>query len=229
MPEKKHAQIPDIAVLKWRNIADLLAQVAQVPAATINIVEDNSLRIIGASQGNDATFKEDARIDMGQGLRIYCAAVIQAREKLIIPDATKSDFWKDSEGARAGFVAYAGVPIFNPDGDIFGSICLFDKKPNNFEGPIVRLMEEFSEIVTGHIQIISKNAQLEDTLKEVRTLQGLIPICANCKKIRDDKGFWQKVEVYLEERSNARFTHGLCEDCIQKLYGKEKWFREKDK
>jgi hypothetical protein len=229
MTEKKNLRIPDIALLKWRNIADLLAQVAQVPAATVNIVEDNTVRVIGASQGNDAPFKEDSRIELKPGLKVYCAAVIQAREKLIIPDATKSEFWRDSQGAKAGFISYAGVPIFNPDGDIFGSICLFDRKSNNFEGPIIRLMEEFSEIVTGHIQIITKNIQLEDALKEVRTLQGLIPICANCKKIRDDKGFWQKVEVYLEERSNARFTHGLCEDCIQKLYGKEKWFKEKDK
>ncbi len=229
MADTQNLRIPDIALLKWRSIADLLAQVAAVPAATVNIVEDNSLRIIGASQGEGNTFTEDSKFDLKSGLRIYCTAVIQAREKLIIPDATKSEFWRESEGAKAGFIAYAGVPIFNPDGDIFGSICLFDTRPNNFEGPIVRLMEEFSEIVTGHIQVITKNMQLEDALKEVRTLQGLIPICANCKKIRDDKGFWQKVEVYLEERSNARFTHGLCEDCIQKLYGKEKWFKEKDK
>ncbi|OGR44658.1 MAG: hypothetical protein A2X35_04955 [Elusimicrobia bacterium GWA2_61_42] len=229
MADPHKLRIPDIAVLKWRNIAELLAQVAAVPAATINVVEENYLRVIGVSQGPGAPFQQDERVEMKPGLRIYCSAVVQAREKLIIPDATKSEFWKESEGAKAGFVAYVGVPVFHPDGDIFGSICLFDRKPNTFEGPIVRLMEEFSEIITGHLSIITKNLQLEDTLKEVRTLQGLIPICANCKKIRDDKGFWQKVEVYLEERSNARFTHGLCEDCIQKLYGKEKWFKEKDK
>jgi len=227
MSDSHKLSIPGIAFLKWKNIADLLAQVAGVPTATINMVEETHIRIIGTSQGSD--IKMNDTIELKPGLRIYCAAVIQAREKLLIPDATKSDFWKGSEGAKAGYVAYAGVPIFQPDGDIFGSICIFDRKPNNFDGPIIRLMEEFSEIVTGHLSIIAKNSQLEETLKEVRTLQGLIPICANCKKIRDDKGFWQKVEVYLEERSNARFTHGLCEDCIQKLYGKEKWFKEKDK
>jgi len=144
----------------------------------------------------------------------------------VIADAGKSDFWKDSEGAKAGYIAYAGVPIFHPNGDIFGSICIFDRKPNNFDGTIIRVMEEFSEIITGHLDLISKNTQLEETLKDVRTLQGLIPICAQCKKIRDVKGFWQKVETYLEERSGARFTHGLCEDCMQKLYGKEKWFKK---
>jgi len=191
------------------------------------MVEGNFLRVVGASQGKDLPFTQDEAVEMQPELRMYCTAVIQSREKLIIPDATKSEFWKTSAGAKAGFIAYAGVPIFNPDGDIFGSICLFDRKPNAFEGPIIRLMEEFGEIVSSHLSIIAKNSQLEETLKEVRTLQGLIPICAHCKKIRDDKGFWQKVEVYLEERSNARFTHGLCEDCIQKLYGKEKWFKNK--
>jgi len=221
--------IPDIAVLKWRNIAGLLAKLADVPAATINIAEEGVIRVIGTSSGENRAPEPDQIVNMKPGLKIYCASVMQAREKLIIPDASKSDFWKDSEGAKAGYIAYAGVPIFHPDGDIFGSVCLFDRKPNSFEGPIVRLMEEFSEIITGHLSLIVKNTQLEETLKEVRTLQGLIPICAQCKKIRDDKGFWQKVEVYLEKRSNARFTHGLCEECMEKLYGKEKWFKEKDR
>lgn len=228
MTDTNKLNIPGIALLKWRNIADLLSQLAEVPSATINMVEGDTIRVIGVSQGQDKPFDEDARIPLKTGTRVYSAAVVQAREKLIIPDASKSDFWKDSPGAKAGYIAYAGVPVFQPDRDIFGSICLFDRKPNSFEGPIIRLMEEFSEIITVHLSLIGKNSQLEETLKEVRTLQGLIPICAQCKKIRDDKGFWQKVEVYLEKRSNARFTHGLCEDCMEKLYGKEKWYKEKD-
>jgi len=225
MPDTNKLRIPNIAVLKWGNIADLLAQLAGVPAATINIMEDDAIRVIAPSHGPDSPFKPDDLVKLKPGLKTYCSAVIESREKLIIADAAKSDYWKDSEGAKAGFIAYAGVPIFHPNGDIFGSICIFDRKPNGFEGPIIRLMEEFSEIITGHLDLIGKNTQLEEMLKDVRTLQGLIPICAQCKKIRDDKGFWQKVETYLEERSNARFTHGLCEDCMQKLYGKEKWFK----
>jgi GAF domain-containing protein len=228
MADLRKLRIPEIALLKWRNIADLLAEVAGVPAATINILEEDNMRVIGASSGPDKPFPENHVIKLYPGIRLYCAAVIQAREKLIVTDATKSEFWKDSEGAKAGFIAYAGVPVIQPDGDVFGSICLFDRKPNLFEGPTLRLMEEFADIMSGHLSLITKNSQLEDALKEVRTLQGLIPICAQCKKIRDDKGFWQKVEVYLEGHSRARFTHGLCEECMQKLYGHEKWFKEKD-
>lgn len=229
MDENKRMRIPDIAILKWQNIADLLAEVAGAPAATINMLDGDLLKVIGSSSNSANTIKKGEEVSISAKSKVYCAAVIQAKEKLIIPNALKSDFWKDSDGVKAGYIAYAGVPVFQPDGDVFGSICLFDTRENAFSGPVMRLMEEFSEIITGHLSLIAKNTQLEATLKEVRTLQGLIPICANCKKIRDDKGFWQKVEVYLEEHSNARFTHGLCEDCIQKLYGKEKWFKEKDK
>ncbi len=60
--------------------------------------------------------------------------------------------------------------------------------------------------------------ELREALAEIKSLQGIVPICANCKNIRDDKGFWQRVEVYLSDHSNAKFSHGICPDCIKKLY-----------
>lgn len=64
--------------------------------------------------------------------------------------------------------------------------------------------------------------ELQEALARIKTLSGLIPICANCKRIRDDKGYWRRIEKYIEERSEAEFTHSLCPDCEQLLYGKEK-------
>jgi len=61
-------------------------------------------------------------------------------------------------------------------------------------------------------------AELQNALNKVKTLNGLIPICASCKKIRDDRGYWQEVEAYLSQHSDAKFTHGLCQECLQKLY-----------
>jgi len=60
--------------------------------------------------------------------------------------------------------------------------------------------------------------QLNETLSKVRTLSGLLPICASCKKIRDDKGYWQKLETFVHEHSNAEFSHSMCPDCMEKLY-----------
>ena len=60
--------------------------------------------------------------------------------------------------------------------------------------------------------------ELKDTIEKVNTLSGLLPICASCKKIRDDNGYWQQVEMYIREHSEAEFTHSLCPDCVKKLF-----------
>ncbi len=60
--------------------------------------------------------------------------------------------------------------------------------------------------------------RLESALANVKTLTGLLPICCGCKKIRDDQGYWNQVESYVAARSDARFSHGLCPDCAQRLY-----------
>jgi hypothetical protein len=59
---------------------------------------------------------------------------------------------------------------------------------------------------------------LQDALANVKSLSGLLPICASCKKIRDDKGYWSQVEGYIQKHSDATFTHGMCPDCLKKLY-----------
>lgn len=59
---------------------------------------------------------------------------------------------------------------------------------------------------------------LKEALNNVKRLQGLIPICASCKKIRDDKGYWEEVESYIHDHSDVEFTHGICPDCMQELY-----------
>ncbi|MBN2705341.1 MAG: PAS domain S-box protein [Deltaproteobacteria bacterium] len=60
--------------------------------------------------------------------------------------------------------------------------------------------------------------RLEKALEEVKVLSGLLPICASCKNIRDDQGYWQQIEAYLGEHAEVEFTHGICPDCIRKLY-----------
>ena len=60
--------------------------------------------------------------------------------------------------------------------------------------------------------------KLQSALSEVKTLRGFLPICASCKKIRDDKGYWNLIEAYISAHSDARFSHGLCPDCARKLY-----------
>ena len=66
--------------------------------------------------------------------------------------------------------------------------------------------------------LIREKEQLDKALKEIKTLSGLIPICSNCKKIRNDEGYWEQVEVYVMSHSDAAFSHSICPDCASILY-----------
>ena len=72
-----------------------------------------------------------------------------------------------------------------------------------------------------------QNAELQDALTKIKTLKGLLPICANCKKIRDDRGYWNQIEAYIEQHSEALFSHGLCPECLEKLYADQEWYQKK--
>ncbi|MBZ0265008.1 PAS domain-containing protein [bacterium] len=61
-------------------------------------------------------------------------------------------------------------------------------------------------------------AELHKAIEQVKTLRGIVPICSSCKKIRNDKGFWEMLEVYINEHTEAQFSHGVCPDCMKKLY-----------
>ena len=75
-----------------------------------------------------------------------------------------------------------------------------------------RRMVELQETLAARIE------ELGQALEEIKTLRGILPICASCKKIRDDQGYWQQVEVYVHDHTDAQFSHGLCPECIRKLY-----------
>ena len=67
-------------------------------------------------------------------------------------------------------------------------------------------------------ELAMRNEELEKAIKEINTLRGLIPICAHCKKVRNTKGAWQQVEVYVSEHTEAKFSHGICESCAKDHY-----------
>jgi hypothetical protein len=75
-----------------------------------------------------------------------------------------------------------------------------------------------NELVATKRELQQKTMELQEALDRVKLLNGMLPICASCKKIRDDKGYWQGVEEYISSHSEAHFSHGLCPDCMKRLY-----------
>ncbi len=73
------------------------------------------------------------------------------------------------------------------------------------------------------LKILQEKKQI---LEETKVLRGLLPICASCKKIRDDNGYWNRIELYIEKHSDAHFSHGICQDCQEELYGDQEWYKK---
>ena len=80
---------------------------------------------------------------------------------------------------------------------------------------LVREIEERKRVEKEREKLIH---EIQDALAQIKKLSGLLPICASCKEIRDDEGYWNQVEVYIRDHSEAEFTHSICPDCMKKLY-----------
>jgi len=73
-------------------------------------------------------------------------------------------------------------------------------------------------------ELLDKKNELLESLEKVKLLSGFLPICASCKKIRDDKGYWNQIEQYISDHANVEFSHGICPECSEKSYGKQQWY-----
>lgn len=107
---------------------------------------------------------------------------------------------------------FSKATIVEPDGKISGS---------------VGVMVDITERKKAEAEKERLIKELQEALTTVKTLTGLLPICSNCKKIRDDKGYWNQIETYIHQHSQAEFSHGICPDCAKKLYPEFDLYDEK--
>ncbi len=123
---------------------------------------------------------------------------IMQGEKEVVCDTLK----KDDSGTEKAFIVTAR-PFFDANKEIIGIVESFQdiSKRKRAEDAKEDLIEE-----------------LQKALEEVNLLSGFLPICASCKKIRDDKGYWNQIEEYIRDHSEAEFSHSICPECAKKLY-----------
>ncbi|GKS57671.1 hypothetical protein YTPLAS18_11980 [Nitrospira sp.] len=104
-----------------------------------------------------------------------------------------------------------------------GAMDFITKPVNTIEltarvGSALALKQEMDRRKAREQELEERNGELRTALSEVKVLRGLIPICAGCKKIRNDHGYWQQIEEYIQDHSEAAFSHGLCLPCAKRLY-----------
>ena len=95
------------------------------------------------------------------------------------------------------------------------SLATWETGSGKYFTGIIRDITERKQIEIDRERLI---AELRNAIEEVKTLSGIIPICAHCKKVRDDKGYWEQVESYVAQHTKAQFSHGICPKCVEKHY-----------
>ncbi|NCC51845.1 MAG: response regulator [Spartobacteria bacterium] len=106
-----------------------------------------------------------------------------------------------------------------------GEIYRYLTKPLNQPEEIITTLRQaldYQRLRRDRLELVEnlekRNTELEAALAEIKQLRGLLPICAYCKRVRDDKGYWEQIEAYVQKNSDASFSHGICPDCMRKHY-----------
>lgn len=118
---------------------------------------------------------------------------------ILMPYSLHAEGWYPQVGGRERYLIFDASPVFGRDQKLLAAI---------------ETLQDISELKRTEEERKRLNIKLQDALDRIKTLSGLIPICAWCKKIRDDKGYWNQIEEYLEQHSDASFSHGVCPDCF---------------
>src|SRR5246127_558561 len=123
------ALVPSEIIKKWQEIVDLLAAIIHVPSAVVMRVEPSNSEVLVASDCKPS-----------EAGSLYCETVMKTRQPLLVPDARRDERWKSSPDIKRGMVSYLGVPISLPNGEIFGTICVYDNKSNEYSQLYLRLL-----------------------------------------------------------------------------------------
>lgn len=113
---------------------------------------------------------------------------------------------------------YAGAPLLTPDGYGLGSLCVIDHQPRKLRAEQATMLEGLARLVVTQLELRRVSQELATVASNLKNLSGLLPICAYCKGIRNDQGYWEQVEAYIESHTHAEFTHGICPPCVLKHF-----------
>ena len=193
----------------YDDITALAAYVCDAPIALISLVDESR-----------QWFKSRVGLNRQETPRdvAFCAHAILQSEPLIVRDALKDARFADSAlVTRSPHIRfYAGFPLASPEGFALGTLCAIDRKPRQLSPGQKTAMQSLARQVMALLELRRVSARMADALDNIKTLHRLLPICAWCKRIRDDKGYWSQVEAYVHQHTGADFTHGICPDCLEK-------------
>jgi PAS domain S-box-containing protein len=159
----KKPAIPDEVILKWQRIVDLMAKTVGVPAGLIMRVDPPQIEVFVSSETGGNPYEQGERADLDSGL--YCETVMKQRSPLLVPDALHDPQWDHNPDIALGMIYYFGFPLVWPDGEIFGTLCVLDRKDNPHVSTYKDLLSEFQHIIEGDLRILCEAFEREEIVR----------------------------------------------------------------
>ena len=167
-------------------------------------------------------FKAKVGVEVSETPRdqAFCAHTILSSELMLVEDvASDARFANNPLVTSAPHIRfYAGAPLIDSEGFALGSLCVIDRTPRQLTEVQKRALTSLARQVVAQCEFRRISALLATSLAEINVLRGFLPICAYCKNIRHDDGYWKSVEHYIGTHSHAQLSHGICPKCLQKHF-----------
>ena len=113
---------------------------------------------------------------------------------------------------------YAGFPLKNSEGNKVGTLCVIDRKPGSLSPDQSSVMELLAKQIVSFLELRKRSLNLLDALSHLHHQDGILSVCSYCREVRNKDGDWQHIEKYLAKVSNIRFSHGVCDNCMEKHF-----------
>lgn len=156
-------EISEEYIAKWQKTVDIMARLCDVPAGLIMRVHPEEIEVLVASRTGGNPYESREKASLGTGL--YCETVMATRKELKVTNALTDPDWMHNPDIKLGMIAYLGVPLIWPDGEVFGTICILDRKERDFPDLYLSLMLQLKELVETDFKLIDKNAAMADEIE----------------------------------------------------------------
>ena len=167
-PNTSLIEIPLTVQESWQKSVDLIARIANVPAALVMRVHEKEIEVFRSSASTDNPYEVGEMAALNTGL--YCETVMAHRDRLLVPNALADPHWANNPDIALNMISYMGWPIIWPNGDVFGTICILDSKENSYDETKSQLLYQFKEMIEFSLRAIYDNHQLDDSRKVLRRL-----------------------------------------------------------
>jgi len=147
-------QVPFEIVQKWQEIVDIIAEIIHVPSALVMKVEPPNIKVFVSSESNGNPYERDELAPLNTGL--YCETVMKTRQSLLVPDALRDEEWKSNPDIKLGMISYLGFPVTWPDGQIFGTICVLDRKENSYSELYRKFVLQCRDLLEADLKAVAR-------------------------------------------------------------------------